>query len=156
MINLDREFNENEIVLDLESSIVNKPIMAMWSSTLYSCGVDKYSSNWLDWCKIEMPKWAKGYKYVFIPKSDLKIYEIDTVEDYLSTKLKKTLDGKIDYKNMKKHGYHAIHFTHRGAMLGHGGTRDFELMMLLNGFDVESTVYLVNDWYKEYRLIGKN
>lgn len=155
LVNLQKEFNPKQVYIDLTTTCVNKPTKAMWTSTAEF--VDKSAcSAWLDWCKYNMTGWQKGYKYLFVPKDEMKVYTINTWEDYQSDELVKMDDKKIDYIAMREKGYHAIHFTQEGAWLGHSFTGSFEQMMLLNSIDCESTVYLVNDWYEDFYLVTKN
>ena len=154
LINFKKEiFNKKNIHIDLTSTFINKPISAMWTSTAEFDRIN-VNSSWLDWCKYNMPQWRKGHKYVFIPKDNLKVYTINSWEDYFSDKLIKYKRGerkdRINYKAMRKKGYHAIHFTLNGAMLGHNSSTNISKIMLLNGIDCESTVFLMKQWYIDY------
>ena len=155
LINFRREdFNKRNIHIDLTSTFINKPIAVMWSSTAEFKNA-RVSSSWLDWCKYNMPQWRKGYKYVFIPKDNLKVYIIDSWEDYFSDELIKYKRGekknRINYKAMRRNGYHAIHFTLNGAMCGHVfSSNNISDSILLNGIDCESTVFLIKQWYIDY------
>ena len=155
LINFRREdFNKRNIHIDLTSTFINKPISAMWSSTAEFDRIN-VNSSWLDWCKYNMPQWEKGYKYVFIPKDNLKVYTIDSWDDYFSDELLKYKRGekkhRINYKAMRRKGYHAIHFTLNGAMCGHiFSLNHISDSILLNGIDCESTVFLMKHWYIDY------
>jgi len=123
----------------------NKPEKALWTST-WKEPIEEI--GWIKWSIREdfsMPGHNTLYKVY--PKKNLKIYEIDKLEDYLSSDLPKFLFLDyylIDYKKLKEEGYDAVHFTDNGAYLGHNFNIDWNIMTVLNGIDCESTVWLNN------------
>lgn len=154
-------FDTNKVEIDLTvREHINKPMKAFWTSSVKT--EEGYiSSEWVDFCVYDYHYGLeiRPIKYIFVPKKNLKIYTIDSVEDYLSPELKKMkpLESRysfdirlIDYKAMKESGYDGIHFTSNGASLGHccGDEVPFDVQYALNAIDVESTVWFRPDWFE--------
>ena len=125
-------FDVNKVIINLTNiEGINKPMTAYWTSSVIKEEEGYLSSDWVNFCVGDYyaEKLVRPIKYIFVPKKELKIYEIDSVEDYLSSKLLK-LDKSslgfsvsrqvlIDYEGMRKAGWDGIHFTSNGARLGH-------------------------------------
>lgn len=144
------EFDVSKIEFDLTISRRNqKPLTAFWTSTavreedfgyLTSAWVWFYISEFLDGVII------RPVKYIFEPKKGLKVYEIDTKDDFYAEELAKDKDGNIDYIAMAQAGWDGIHFTANGALLGKYGS-NCHIDALFN-IDVESTVWFRPDWFQ--------
>lgn len=176
ILNREDEFNPERIYIRLENTEVNnKPIRALWTSSIIKED-GLITSGWLEWCDENRSDRIKIEKntYVFTPKDNLKIYTIDSVEDYANEELSKFAynpfnDGYsytpyqtmpellhvykyIDYQAMADKGYDGIHFTINAAMIGHAsGDYSMELYCI----DCESTVWLTKNWWKDYKLLRK-
>ena len=182
ILNMEDEFNPERIDIGLENvGVSNKPIRALWTSSIIKKD-GLITSGWLEWCNYNQPNYIKKNTYVFAPKDNLKVYTIDSVEDYANEELSKfkynpfprynytpyqaTTDEEydgvtnmryiykyIDYQAMADKGYDGIHFTMNGAMIGHTFGSDYS--MELYCIDCESTVWMTKNWWKDYKLLRK-
>ena len=144
----DDNFNLTEVRFSLNTVFTNKPDEALWTSSWN----DVYKEiAWIEWSLREYFK-IKDVLYKVTSKRPVKLYEIDTPEDYESHLLPKTDEYYIDYKKLVDLGFDGLHVTDTGAILGH--VSDFEYMMRLNAFDCESTVWFNTDWIGEIERIG--
>ena len=173
ILNIEDEFSTERIEIGLQNAGANnKPISALWTSSIIKeDGI--ITSGWLEWCEYNQPDFIKKNTYVFTPKDNLKVYTIDSVEDYANEELSKfkyipyqamndkeydSIDSRciynhIDYQAMADKGYDAIHFTMNGAMIGHTFGSDYS--MELYCIDCESTVWLTKNWWEDYKLLRK-
>jgi hypothetical protein len=145
-------FSIDKCWFNLETNGVNKPRHGLWTSTLKDNPAD---IGWIEWAYYNMPKKIQNELYMLIPKPSANVYEIDSIDDYLSDELVK-LPGDmfikyyIDYLGMRKKGYDGIHFTERAAALGHSFGFDdvltWNVSLALNSIDCESTVWFNTDW----------
>jgi hypothetical protein len=157
-------FDPSKADFDLSASVVNKPNMALWTSTLIS----KKSSAWDKWCKDNWYPRCKGKpeKYILRPKDNLKIVEIDNDDDfkdlptislldYLYKDSDKAFDEKdsilnfsrmIDFEKLANDGHDGIHLTERGATIYHTNYNSDEYTMNFNSWDAESTVWFNANW----------
>jgi hypothetical protein len=149
---MKKEWKEDWNRFNLFTNGVNKPTRAIWTSEYDE---DLNNVGWIEWCKWNEPQWLDGYLYMIYPKPDIKVYEINDVDDYTSSELIK-IDRPgmlyIDYQAMADKGYDGIHFTINAAMIGHtSGDYSMELYCI----DCESTVWLTKNWWKDYKLLRK-
>jgi len=68
--------------------VINKPEGGLWTSTFLPSGDEVYGmcSDWLRWCKSDMPDWlpkSEDYCWVLYPSDDAEVVEVDDLEDYL-------------------------------------------------------------------------
>lgn len=166
ILNMEDEFNPERIEIGLQNAGANnKPISALWTSSIIKED-GLITSGWLEWCDENQTNFIEKNTYAFTPKDNLKIYTIDSVEDYANEELSKFKyspfkDGivpryiynYIDYQAMANKGYDGIHFTMNGAMIGHTFGSDYS--MELYCIDCESTVWLTKNWWEDYKLLRK-
>jgi hypothetical protein len=180
ILNIEDEFNPERIEICLKNTGANnKPANALWTSSIIKEN-GLITSGWLEWCDGNQTNFIERNTYVFTPKDNLKIYTIDSVEDYANEELSKfiynpfpryaytpyraiTTDKEydkprciynyIDYQAMADKGYDGIHFTMNAAMIGHAFGWDYS--MELYCIDCESTVWLTKNWWKDYELLRK-
>ena len=167
ILNIEDEFSTERIEIGLQNAGANnKPISALWTSSIIKED-GTITSGWLEWCEYNQLDFIKKNTYVFTPKDNLKIYTIDSVEDYANEELSKFMYNPIkddttqqyiynyiDYQAMADKGYDGIHFTMNGAMIGHCIFR-CDYVMELYCIDCESTVWLTKNWWKDYKLLRK-
>lgn len=166
ILNMEDEFNPERIEIGLQNAGANnKPISALWTSSIIKED-GTITSGWLEWCEYNQPNFIEKNTYIFTPKDNLKVYTIDSVEDYANEELSKFMYNRIkddttqqyiynyiDYQAMADKGYDGIHFTMNGAMIGHTFGSDYS--MELSCIDCESTVWLTKNWWEDYKLLRK-
>jgi len=118
-----------------------KPIGGLWTSTFTP--YEKWCSAWVEWCVSEMPEWLTTECYVLYPRTDARIYIIDSYSDL--ERLVKDYGAVIlagrpypDWENIAKY-YDAVRLTEKGQ----AETR-FSYPLCLYGWDVESTLWFRN------------
>ena len=167
LLNIEDEFSTERIEVGLQNAGANnKPISALWTSSIIKED-GLITSGWLEWCEYNQPNFIKKNTYVFTPKDNLKVYTIDSIEDYANEELSKFIYNPIkddidqqyiynyiDYQAMADKGYDGIHFTTNGAVIGHCIFR-CDYVMELYCIDCESTVWLTKNWWKDYKLLRK-
>ena len=142
----------------------NKPQRALWTCTY----TDELSEiGWVEWCYYNQPEWIQNELYLITPKEEVKVYEINTIEDYKSDELIKLpsnvafMSQFINYEAMADKGYDGIHFSTNAAALGHSFTFESDELTMgistaLNPIDCESTVWFNTDWISSVELIVSN
>jgi len=119
---------------------VRKPMGGLWTSTFTPDR--EYCSDWIEWCCSEMPEWVSGECYLIKPSNDVKVYEINSKEDFENLYMKYPRNIKIgdyihrgiDWEKVCK-DYDAVHLTERGLSEIGTSLYGFEL------WDVESTFW---------------
>lgn len=159
------DFDPSKARFDLQTAFNNKPEKAMWTSTF---NPDVRKIAWISWNLREDAGMLKSCLYRLIPKKSLKVYEIDTVADWLSRRLPKIEspsmlkefffgpafnEGYIDFETLKKRGYDGVHITSNAASLGHNFDIDHKIMLALSCYDVESTVWFNTTWIDKVELV---
>lgn len=159
------DFDPSKARFNLKTAFNNKPEKAMWTSTF---NPDVRKIEWIRWNLDEGTTMLKSCLYRLIPKKNLKVYEIDTVADWLSRRLPKIESpsmlkefffgpalnaGYIDFEVLNKRGYDGVHFTSNAAALGHNCEIDRKIMLALNSYDVESTVWFNTSWIDKVELV---
>lgn len=162
------DFSLDKVEFDLHTSDINKPKRAMWTS---SYDPEWKSIGWIAWNLAEQTDMLKDCLYRIVPKKRVKVYEIDTVEDWLSARLPKiekrnpiqrflfgrlTTEGFIDFVDLAKRGYDGVHVTHQGAMIGHDFSANREAQRSLYSYDCESTVWFNTNWIKSVELVASD
>ena len=146
-------FDINKCEFDLSPRGANKPSRALWTSTYKD---NPSNIGWIEWCYYNMPNWIEDELYLLIPKPETNVYEINTIDDYLSEELIKLsvydnpMGPLINYQAMCNKGYDGIHFSSRAAALGHSFMFDdkltWDVSLALNAIDCESTVWFNTNW----------
>lgn len=63
-----------------KTMLANKPNAVLWTSTAIK-EQDGYSSDWVEWCKSEMPQWVSKTGFLLQVKSGAKILRMNTTRD---------------------------------------------------------------------------
>lgn len=162
------DFDPSKAKFNLQTTFANKPERAMWTST-FNPNVRKIA--WIKWNIEEDVGMLQSCLYRIVPKPAIKVYEIDTVGDWINRRLPK-IDtpsrlkqflfgpilnaGFIDFEALKKRGYDGVHVTSNAAALGHNVEIDRKIMLALNSYDVESTVWFNTTWIDKVELVTDN
>lgn len=142
-------FDIKKVRFDFKVTFVNKPRIALWTSTWNS---NYKEIPWIEWCLRERFDMNETL-YKIISSKTLKIYQIDSADDYEDSSLPKDTEDFIDYNKLKELGFDGLHITRNGSCLGHDFT--YKKAMKLNGFDCESTVWFNTDWIDNMEVIGR-
>ncbi len=126
-----------------------KPLGGLWTSTYNSI----FGSDWVQYSLktggILVPETDYWNGYLLIPKSDIKLYEVNSYEDLewlvnkykIKVKLKNyslyapRIDETIDFEKMQSH-WDGIHLTKQGVI-----ETKKSYPYNLDGWDVESTIW---------------
>lgn len=145
-------FQPELVRFDLVNRLESKPKKALWSSTLHDG-----TSEWEQWCFYEEPEWIEGVEHwVFVPKTDTKVFTVDSVED--AKKLPIISIGfssrLIDFRKLAGDGFDGLHLTSKGAQDLHWGVKG--LGFDFNSWDVESTVWFNTRWIQSIHRLDEN
>ena len=148
---------------------INKPLLAVWSSSLIEFNNQLPETGWSQWCEAEdygNIEEAKVFELMFKEEPNLivvKTYK-DIVElndkgllsidnDYITTKQY----GTINYQAILDKGYDGISVT-TIAILESRGLRFSDEQVPINvnfsAWDCESTCWVTNRCFKEYKYLG--
>lgn len=143
----NEDFDLSKVCFDLETTFINKPDKALWTSD-WNNNINEIAwIQWADWEDFRI----KDVLYKIIPKRNVKVYEVTTRSDYYAKDLPKTIQqSKIDYFKLQELGFDGFRVTQAGSWLGHNFTNG---VLQLNGFDCESTVWFNIDWIKSIERI---
>ena len=147
----DKDFDLKKCQFDLTPHFNGKPKKALWTSTY----IDKESiSSWYLWCCMEDFE-LKDCLYLIEPKSNIKVVELNDVEDLLDLPTVRVFNQvTLDFERIAKRGYFGIHLTKEGFW----SIKDLSIYHLNSvvssfwGWDCESTVWFNTDWINEIWL----
>lgn len=156
----NKDFDLGKVEFNLNTHFNNKPCCALWTCDFQEKLED---IGWIEWNLREYAGWdinkafIRRCLYTLIPKKkDFKIYEISGLEDLKDIPYIKIHDENFfDYDELKQEGYDGLHITWEGSALGHtfGPAVSSEVMLQMNGFDCESTVWFNTDWIEEVKCV---
>ena len=110
ILNIEDEFSTERIEIGLQNTGANnKPISALWTSSIIKED-GRITSGWLEWCEYNQPDFIKKNTYVFTPKDNLKVYTIDSVEDYANEELSKFMYNPIKDDATQQYIYNYIDY----------------------------------------------
>ena len=141
---------------------VSEPRKALWTSK-YETPID--NMEWVHYCRTHK-NYNKGSHtclWKLYPKEtfNLKVYKIDSLDDYLSKELSK-LDTKdsnmsypeIDYEEMNRLGYHGVWFTGNITKFKYKDINKLgNLPVLMYSKIRDSIVWFTTDWIGEIELV---
>lgn len=133
--------------------IINKPSGCFWTSSYLDMYNKIPNSDWTYWVKME--EFDEYNKFFLItPKNNLRIYEIDSIEDIMLAPLiydEFKFRKSINYKLLSKH-FDGVHLTLHGSVVLHSYySKTYNNM---NAWDVESTSWFNMDWIKKVEMIS--
>lgn len=117
----------------------------LWTSTAHSVG-DKYSSEWVEWCKYEMPHWLSSRGILFRVSGSAKVLNLDSDRSAIEVASEYGIDGpnnKMDFDWIKNFPWDRIRKDYDGVHHIPSGGNFF-----MSGWDVESTV-----WFNRGKLV---
>ena len=149
---------------------INKPLQAVWSSSLIEFINQLPETGWSQWCKMEEygnieeakvfelkfkeePKLivVKRYKDL-VELNDKGLLSIDS--DYITSKQY----GTINYQAILDKGYDGIRVTAIAILESRGlrifGEQPVPINVNFSAWDCESTCWVTNRCFKEYKYLG--
>ena len=148
---------------------INKPLQAVWSSSLIEFNNQLPETGWSQWCEAEEYgniEEAKVFELKF--KEEPKLIVVKTCKDLVELNDKGLLSlnngyftskqyGTINYQAILNKGYDGIRVT-ATAILESRGLRfsDEHVPIYVNfsAWDCESTCWVTNRCFKEYKYLG--
>jgi len=139
-----------EDIKPIKNFMFNKPEGGLWTSTFLPEGeeFDKMCSDWLRWCLSDMPEWlpkSEDYCWVLYPSDDVKVFEIDTLDDYIKCLEKygylnpTTKKREINFEKLQM-DYDCLHLT-EGGFWGLRYIPEYPEYQTFYGWDCESTIW---------------
>lgn len=153
----NRDFKLYKVDFDLESIFINKPNEALWTSSLDKD--NKYMSAWIEWASYE-DFILKECLYKIVPKKDIRIFEIDGIDDLVEISTERIPDDdvfgsfyQIDFRDLKHKGFDGVHLTTKGNLQLHNPPlhrimigNKLRTIVGVNGWDCESSVWFNTEW----------
>ena len=148
---------------------INKPLQAVWSSSLIEFNNQLPETGWSQWCEVEdygNIEESKVFELKF--KEVPKVIVVKTYKDLVELNNKGLLSlnngyitskqyGTINYQAILDKGYDGIRVT-ANAILESRGLRfsDEHVSIYVNfsAWDCESTCWVTNRCFKEYKYLG--
>lgn len=148
---------------------INKPLQAVWTSSLIEFKNQLPETGWSQWCEIEdygNIEEAKVFELKFKEEPKLivvKTYKdlvelndkglLSTVNGYITTKQY----GTINYQAILDNGYDGIRVTTNTILESRGLQFSDErtpIYVNFSAWDCESTCWVTNRCFKEYKYLG--
>ena len=149
---------------------INKPLQAVWSSSLIEFNNQLPETGWSQWCEIEdygNIKEAKVFELKF--KEEPKLIVVKTYKDLVELNNKGLLYidsdyitskhyGTINYQAILDKGYDGIRVT-ENVILESRGLEFADILLSsvyvnFSAWDCESTCWVTNRCVKEYKYLG--
>ena len=156
---------------DLEANFgINKPLQAVWSSSLIEFNNQLPETGWSQWCEVEEYgniKEAKVFELTF--KEEPKLIVVKRYKDLVELNDKGLLSldndyitrkqyGVINYQAILDKGYDGIRVTANAILESRGLLRFSDEHVPINvnfsAWDCESTCWVTNRCFKEYKYLG--